>query len=366
MTIFDAPSYPWHEPAARQLHGTLVDLYPAPQSALLVARYADLNTAMIRHEQPVLFLWKDILDTASTARRLRPLVQEAHDLLQADHPGREFLADLLAARPVTVSAEPRLPDGRTSFLRDDDTVSVPEAMLFGDDLTLAAGRLPGLIGTLQRLVAVVPGVCKLTVEFAGGGTQFGTAFRIAPELLLTNWHVLHRKDDGAPATTVTAEFGYDEDESGKLLGGTPIRCVLPFVAGDAADDWLVLRTLDRLEDEWPVLPLATAAVPAVNGAAFVIQHPYGSRKRVGFVRNQVSHVDDRVVHYLTDTAVGSSGSPVVDADGNLIALHHRGGQPQSVAGRQPIRKNEGIRISRVAAGLAAAGIIDAASGDRSG
>jgi hypothetical protein len=229
-------------------------------------------------------------------------------------------------------------------------------MLFGDDLTLATGRLPGLIGTLQLLLAVVSGVCKLTVEFAGGGTQFGTAFRIAPDLLLTNWHVLHRKDDGAPATAVTAEFGYDEDESGKLLGGTPVRCEAPLVAGDAADDWLVLRALDDLEDEWPVLPLATTTEPVVNSAAFVIQHPYGSRKRVGFVRNQVSYVDDRVVHYLTDTAVGSSGSPVVDAGGHLIALHHRGGQPQSVAGKQPIRKNEGIRISRVSAGIAAAGI----------
>jgi hypothetical protein len=99
VTIFDAPSYPWHVPAARQLHDTLVDLYPAPQSALLVARYAGINTTMILHQQPVLFLWKDILDAASTARRLHPLVQEAHDLLQPDHPGRGFLADLLAARP---------------------------------------------------------------------------------------------------------------------------------------------------------------------------------------------------------------------------------------------------------------------------
>jgi Trypsin-like peptidase domain len=229
-------------------------------------------------------------------------------------------------------------------------------MLFGDDLTLAAGRLPRLIGTLQRLVAVVPAVCKLTVEFAGGGTQFGTAFRIAPDLLLTNWHVLHRKDDGAPAMVVNAEFGYDEDEDGTLLGGTPIRCAVPRVAGDAADDWLVVRTLDDLDDGWPVLPLGAAVVPAVDSAAYVIQHPYGSRKRVGFVRNQVSHIDDRVVHYLTDTAVGSSGSPVVDATGRLIALHHRGGKPQTVAGKSPIRKKEGIRIPRVTAGLAAAGI----------
>ena len=55
-------------------------------------------------------------------------------------------------------------------------------------------------------------------------------------------------------------------------------------------------------------------------AAFVIQHPLGGRKRVATVRNQVSFVDDRVVRCLSDTQVGSSGSPVPNADGQLIAL----------------------------------------------
>jgi hypothetical protein len=55
--------------------------------------------------------------------------------------------------------------------------------------------------------------------------------------------------------------------------------------------------------------------------AFVIQRALGQRKRLGFVRNQISYVDDRVVQYLTDTSVGSSGSPVLDRHGRLIAVH---------------------------------------------
>jgi hypothetical protein len=35
----------------------------------------------------------------------------------------------------------------------------------------------------------------------------------------------------------------------------------------------------------------------------------------------------------------------------LIALHHLGGRPQEVAGKQPFRKNEGIRIPRILEGL---------------
>ena len=90
--------------------------------------------------------------------------------------------------------------------------------------------------------------------------------------------------------------------------------------------------------------------------AFIVQHPAGDRKRVAFVRNQITWVDDRVVQYLSDTQTGSSGAPVFDRDGRLIALHRAGGRPQEVAGKQPLRKNEGVRIDRVVAGLKTRGI----------
>jgi Trypsin-like peptidase domain len=100
-------------------------------------------------------------------------------------------------------------------------------------------------------------------------------------------------------------------------------------------------------------PLDGGLDTVLGEGAFVIQHPLGGRKRVAIVRNQASFVDDRVVHYLSDTQAGSSGSPVFNADGRLIALHHAGGRPQVVTGKDPVLKNEGIRIPRVAAGLAA-------------
>jgi endonuclease G len=62
---------------------------------------------------------------------------------------------------------------------------------------------------------------------------------------------------------------------------------------------------------------------------------------------------NRVLHYITDTDAGSSGSPVFDAGGQLIAVYHAGGRPESVLGRLPLRKNEGVRISQIASDLTA-------------
>ena len=89
----------------------------------------------------------------------------------------------------------------------------------------------------------------------------------------------------------------------------------------------------------------------VGEASYILQHPLGDRKRLGFVRNTVTDYNERVVHYLTDTQQGSSGSPVFNSEGGLVALHHAGGRPQEALGKAPVRKNEGIRISRVLAGL---------------
>ena len=47
-----------------------------------------------------------------------------------------------------------------------------------------------LIGVLQRLQALAPSVCRLETTIPGDG-QYGTAFRIASDLLLTNWHVVN-------------------------------------------------------------------------------------------------------------------------------------------------------------------------------
>lgn len=353
MSILDDFQYPFHKPAAQQLHRMLTDLYPNPDMARVTASMSGIDTTMIYFGEAPFLVWAEILRTASPQGLTRALVEVVFNRLPANSPFRKFLQDLLANKPVEIDSEPVAIDGSPLFLKDNDDVSDNEALLYHDDLMIQIGKVPALINTLQRLMDLAPAVCKLTVDF-NGLQKSGTAFRIGLDLLLTNWHVLHT-DDNIRASTVTAEFGYDDDGSGGILSATSIACDVGTIVTNKDDDWGVLRVKQPLLDAWPIVKLSESVEPTLNMATYIIQHPAGDRKRVGFVRNQVSAFDDQVVHYLTDTKEGSSGAPVFNRDGRLVAVHHRGGRPQQLAGRSPLKKNEGIRASRIIAGLNAKG-----------
>jgi V8-like Glu-specific endopeptidase len=354
-SILDQFPYPWHERNAQQLHVVLSQLYPTRREALLVAEKTQMNTGGIYSEQAPAFIWKDILDQSAAEGLTRPLVEMVCSLVSPKSPSLPFLKDLLADHTVITDSDLSAPDGTPLFIKDSDDISEPEALLYYDDLTIQIGRVPGLIAILQRLVTLAPSVCRLVVDIHGLGMR-GTGFRIDNDLLLTNWHVLHNPNNGIRATAVTAEFGYEDDGSGGVLVPVAIPCDVTSIVTNQPDDWAVIRTKQPLSDQWPVVKLSGSSLPVIGTAAYIIQHPGGDLKRVGFVRNQISSFDDRVVQYLTDTQSGSSGSPVFDAEGQLIALHHVGGRPQEIVGKPPVKKNEGIRISRVISGLNSQGV----------
>jgi Trypsin-like peptidase domain/Effector-associated domain 1 len=354
LSLLDSLHFPWSRKDAQQLYDVVINLSPTIDSAVDVASRAGLRPGRLTLSKPVDYLWRDILNEAASQAVLRRLIQAVHDGLYSDHPQRAFLGDLLAGRPTSISGESLGTDGKSHFIAGTPLIETPESLLFHDDLTLPVGRMTALIEVLRRLQTLAPAVCRLTVE-VGRSTMTGTGFRISREWLLTNAHVLY---DGPqqPATAVTAEFGADDDGLGHLLSPTPIRTEVSSIVADHADDWAVIRMAEPLSDVWPVIGMAEVAEPVVGAEAFIIQHPMGGNKRVGFMRNAICNVDDRVVHYLTDTRIGSSGSPVFNALGQLIAVHHLGGTPQTVVGRPPMKKNEGIRATRIAAALRALGV----------
>jgi Trypsin-like peptidase domain/Effector-associated domain 1 len=353
-TILETPSFPWELPHAQELHAALCEIYPTSKGAVFIAQRAGLDPARLFADQAAFLIWKEVLEEGARQGKNRLVVTVARDQ-NPTNPRRPLLDALLSSASVAVvlDHQPRGIDGAPVFISGDDQVTEPEALLFHDDLTLAIGRIPWLISVLQRLQSIAPAVCRMRVSFAAG-TQNGTAFRIAQNLLLTNWHVLHYQ--GVRGGTAAAEFGYEDDGQGGGLASTAVACNLATVRGDAVDDWAIVETTVNLPATAPIVKLSEAVEPTSQALAFIVQHPGGERKRIAYVRNQVTAFTDHVVHYLSDTQTGSSGSPVFHESGRLMALHRAGGRPQEVAGRTPLRKNEGIRIPHILNGLAKLGV----------
>lgn len=341
--VVDAAPFPWERPEAQELHRVLVNLYPNAPRLLYIAATVDIPEWELASGIPPFDMWRNVLDLAANRLATRKLVTNARDK-NPNSPYTSFLDDLLKDAPVAVSMEPRNSDGSARFLAGTDTPTEQESLLFRDDLSILVGRVPAYIATLKKMLEWSPAVCRLRVT-AGHVSTMGTGFRISEDLLLTNHHVLY--PGRIKATEVIAEFGYETDAKDTELPSKSLTCDCASIVADEKDDWGVIRVKDAMAPEWPRVSLAEAVEPERGKGAFILQHPLGNRKRLGLTRNTVTEFDARVVHYLTDTQQGSSGSPVFNAEGKLIALHHAGGSPQTVAGKEPLIKNEGIRIPRI-------------------
>ncbi|MFI6033559.1 endonuclease [Streptomyces sp. NPDC051315] len=208
---------------------------------------------------------------------------------------------------------------------------------------------------------------RVTVRTPTGG-HHGTGFMVSPSLLMTNNHVLRNPEEAARAVV---EFDFQAGLDGLPLD--PVTFALEpqrFFATDRDLDFSVVAVAERgrqgeqLADfDW--LPLDGAQGKAILGEFVnIIQHPNGEPKQLALRENQIVDLLDRFVHYATDTAPGSSGSPVFNDQWEVVALHHSAvpktddqGRPLAIDGtvwrpgmgehRLAWKANEGVRISRV-------------------
>jgi V8-like Glu-specific endopeptidase len=346
--IVDAFPFPSGKPVAQELVRIMAGLYRSQREAITATAEFGIDEYELTPGLSPINLWWEILTKLAIQGTVRQTVTAA--LKQFPNNRRSpFLAALLADRDPAASAEPVSENG-PSF---DDSITKQEALLFFDDLTIPVGKIPNLIAILNKMTEYADAVCLLRVE-SELGRFFGTAFRFRPDLVLTNHHVLYPR--GKIATVVCADFGFDVDANGAMQQVTSLPAKVKTIDGEKKYDWAVIE-VPGMSHDWPILPLSGSPAPKAGDLAYILQHPNAQHKRLGYVRNMISEVDDDVVRYLTDTEPGSSGSPVFDAKGSVIALHHAGGRPIEVAGKPPVAKNEGVRVDRICERMKAKGII---------
>ncbi|MBI5517284.1 MAG: trypsin-like peptidase domain-containing protein [Deltaproteobacteria bacterium] len=253
-----------------------------------------------------------------------------------------------------------------------------------DETSVGVGALQELLTTaplvplteLLRTLGQVQGrVCRVEVQ----GQAVGTGFLVGPSAVLTCYHVMERVLQGPAAPSdVRLRFDCVDGGGGTLAGLAEQWCIdkspyAPFereAPGEGVPtteelDYVLLRTRERLS-EAPVGESSTASAPRRGAvtlrdeprrlpdtALFIVQHPGGRPQQIAFETRGVLayNANETRMKHRVNTEHGSSGSPVFDFKGALVALHHAG-DPATV----PVY-NQAVPSGKIYASLEARGVL---------
>jgi len=252
---------------------------------------------------------------------LRAWLRNAVDL-SGGGPSGELLAAALEELEGKASGAPS-PDL-------DGTGLENEVIVHRDDMVPYAYMRQGL--------AAASAIAKLSVTRHADGAPvmtaqgfpaiyLGTSFLVGANLILTNHHVINARSKGEPvaapadlevqAHTAVAQFDFNsDDEEGERVKVTQL------VACDELLDYALLRVASTNRVPLALGPeIAKTADADGNVALNIIQHPNGSAKKFAIRNNLLTAATQDEVRYFTDTAGGSSGSPVLNDLWQAVALH---------------------------------------------
>lgn len=158
---------------------------------------------------------------------------------------------------------------------------------------------------------------------------YATGFLISPRIILTNHHVFRT---AASAAEALIQFNYELDINGRPKSATrfELQPDILFYSNSALDMAIVAvnsQPFSGNEDlsNFGFLRMVDF-VGKVNPKEFVtiIQHPGGQPKQIALRENQLLEIEGNHLLYKSDTAQGSSGSPVFNDSWQIVGLHHSG------------------------------------------
>ncbi len=222
----------------------------------------------------------------------------------------------------------------------------------------------------ERLEVIERQVCRVEL----GGRAMGTGFLVAPDVVLTNHHVVQEVLKGTVSPDfLVLRFDYKRLQDGTelqgrvyglardwLLHASPHSSVdlmspKPHEASTQELDYALLRVTGQPGHEsvdgprtrgWLDVPAEAYDFPP-GSPILIVQHSRGDRLRLAIATKGVIAVNSTRtrVTYRTNTLGGSSGAPCFNQDWTLVALNHSG-DPGSQA-----RYNEGIPLATIRAHL---------------
>lgn len=331
---------------------------------------------------PNLYLW-NILQTINCEHNLRngdvPLAQFLSSAATLAGPSQastvleEKLAKIIYAPSAAKTLASEDVDGALNAATAAQVT--PEAQTNAFDQTVSVRFLSEGIEAARSVVKIlVQRHFGSTPEFSSGDVPAlvnGTAWFITDDLIITNHHVINarRKEGVAEDDATPDDFKLQADSSAIVFDYVdklqqPAQLALGkdcLVYSDQELDYALLRLPAAIERRKPLrlrkFAILKTPQQALGSRVNVLQHPNGNPMRLGFRNNYVVLGTSEGLSYLTDTAVGSSGSPVCDDSWSVAALHSgsRGISNRNIdiLGHKYTRENYGIPVSAILAHLQA-------------
>jgi hypothetical protein len=202
---------------------------------------------------------------------------------------------------------------------------------------------------LERLGRLRRAVCR----FESDGT-FGSAFLVAPDLLMTNHHVVEGLLAGSEdPNKAIVRFDYEVGADGSPAAGRTCRLAAAWDCGSSqALDYALVRLAEPVgEDDAGgakrgFVKLGVTHKFTKGEPLMILQHPDAQPLKLSIGSVDQPDVGGTRVAYTANTLPGSSGSPCFNSGLAPVALHHWGNA----------NHNRGVRLDVVLSDLKSRGL----------
>jgi tetratricopeptide (TPR) repeat protein/V8-like Glu-specific endopeptidase len=168
------------------------------------------------------------------------------------------------------------------------------------------------------------GKSTVLIDYSTGAGEMiergGTGTLLPNGWILTCRHVIRDKQQAANARIY---FDYRRDGSGQIPSqneGLELAPELGFQTKEDGLDWVLVKLKDHTPQAFPfyVAPLDNPKLQ-VGQKLTIFQFPY--KHYLKFAQGDCSNISNGKVYYSIDTDRGSSGGPVLNDAGDLVAIH---------------------------------------------
>jgi endonuclease G, mitochondrial len=211
------------------------------------------------------------------------------------------------------------------------------------------GRNDSLYSNFAELIALTKRkVGRIVIIEDGKKTGYATGFMVSDRLLLTNWHVFRNKGmaeesevhffyeydaQGYPLPPVVFKF----DTTGFFNNETLDYCFVAVKPTDVTGK-VSLESIGYLYLDKALGKIGDANEEKLN----IIHHPQGDYKQISIRENTFVGIESTKIFYETDTAQGSSGSPVFNDQWQVVGLHHKSIAKMSADGKDYLDKGGNV------------------------